>query len=67
VALADLTSRDAVLAAMREFESLGRDEFLRRYGFGRSRDYELVHDGKRYDSKAIVGAAQDISIRSSVR
>jgi hypothetical protein len=42
---------------MREFESLGRNEFLRRYGFGRSRDYELVHDGKRYDSKAIVGAA----------
>jgi MrcB-like, N-terminal domain len=57
VALADLTSADAVLAAMREFENLGRDEFLARYGFGRSRDYELIHDGKRYDSKAIVGAA----------
>jgi hypothetical protein len=57
VALADLTSRDAVLAAMGEFDTLGRDEFLRRYGFGRARDYEVVHDGKRYDSKAIVGAA----------
>jgi hypothetical protein len=56
VALADFTSRDAALAATREFESLGRDEFLRRYGFGRSGDYELVHDGERYDPKAIVGA-----------
>jgi MrcB-like, N-terminal domain len=57
VALADLTSRDAVLAAMEEFERLGRDQFLQHYGFGRARDYEVVHNGKRYDSKAIVGAA----------
>jgi hypothetical protein len=57
VALVDLTSRDAVLAAMEEFDSLGRDQFLQRYGFGRARDYEVVHDGGRYDSKAIVGAA----------
>jgi hypothetical protein len=57
MALADLTSRDAVLAAMQEFDKLGRDEFLERYGFGRAQDYEVVHDGKRYDSKAIVGAA----------
>jgi MoxR-like ATPase len=57
VALADLTSRDAVLNAMEEFDTLGRDEFLRRHSFGPARDYEVVHDGKRYDSKAIVGAA----------
>ena len=57
MALVDLTSRDAVLAAMEEFDSLGRDQFLKRYGFGRARDYEVVHDGGRYDSKAIVGAA----------
>lgn len=57
MALAELTSRDAVIAAMQESEQLGRDRFLERYGFGRSRDYEVIHDGKRYDSKAIVGAA----------
>lgn len=57
MALADLTSRDAVLAAIESFDTLGRDQFLARYGFGRSRDYEVVHNGKRYDSKAIVGAA----------
>jgi hypothetical protein len=40
VALADLTSRDAVLAAMEEFDKLGRDQFLERYHFRRARDYE---------------------------
>ena len=57
MALADLTSRDAVLATIEEFDALGREQFLERYGFGRARDYELVYEGKRYDSKAIVGAA----------
>ena len=50
-------SRDAVLKAIAECDSLGQDDFLERYGFGRARQYLLVHDGKRYDSKAIVGAA----------
>lgn len=55
--LADLTSRDAVVAAMEEFDRLGRSRFLETYGFGPSRGYFLVHDGQRYDSKAIVGVA----------
>src|SRR5437870_2571932 len=50
-------TRQAVLAAVDEFDELGREEFLRKYGFGLARDYLLVHDGKRYDSKAIVGVA----------
>jgi MoxR-like ATPase len=50
-------TRQAVLAAVDEFDVLGREEFLRKYGFGPARDYLLVHDGKRYDSKAIVGVA----------
>jgi hypothetical protein len=49
--------RSAVLAALAEFDEVGRHEFLRRYGFGPARQYELVHDGRRYDSKAIIGAA----------
>jgi hypothetical protein len=50
-------TREAVLSALNEFDTLGREEFLRRYGFGPARDYVLVNDGKRYDSKAIVGVA----------
>jgi hypothetical protein len=42
---------------MNEFDRIGRDKFLRKYGFGPSRAYFLRRDGKYYDSKAIVGAA----------
>jgi hypothetical protein len=55
--LSDLTDPAAVNAAMDEFDRLGRDEFLRKYGFGPSRAYFVSRDGKYYDSKAIVGAA----------
>jgi hypothetical protein len=54
--LTDVT-REAVLAAMAEYDQLGQEEFLHRYGFDRARQYVLVHDGKRYASKAIVGVA----------
>ncbi len=55
--LADLTDRSAVLQAIREFDTLGRDAFLANYGYGEAREIFLLHDGERYDSKAIVGAA----------
>lgn len=54
--LTDLT-RPSVLQAIAEFDRLGRDAFLRKYGFGRSTGYFLSHDGTLYDSKAIAGAA----------
>jgi 5-methylcytosine-specific restriction enzyme A len=56
VALSDIT-RDAVLRAIGEYDRLGQDGFLERYGFDRARQYLLVHNGERYDSKAIAGAA----------
>ncbi len=56
MALADIT-REAVLAALAEHDELGQDQFLDKYGFEPARLYVLVHDGKPYDSKAIVGAA----------
>lgn len=59
VPLAALTSRRAVLAAVEEYDRLGRDGFRKKYGFGAARSYFLVHDGRRYDSKAIVGAAHE--------
>lgn len=57
MALAELTDPNAVLAAVREFDSLGREAFLSKYGFGPARDYFLEHNGRQYDSKAIVGSA----------
>ncbi len=45
---------------MARFDDMGRDEFLRAYGFGPARKFWLSADGKRYDSKAIVGVAWGI-------
>lgn len=60
MALSDI-DRTAVLNAIRDFDRLGRDEFLRQHGFGRSRAYFLKYKDKLYDSKAIVGVAHGYS------
>jgi hypothetical protein len=57
MSLALLTSREAVLAAIREFDEIGRDAFLAKYRFGPARGFLVEHDGRLYDSKALVGAA----------
>ena len=56
VALRELSRRE-VLQAVAEYDRLGQDRFLEKYGFGKARSYRLVVAGKTYDSKAIVGAA----------
>jgi 5-methylcytosine-specific restriction protein A len=61
VTLADVT-RDGVLAALAEFDRLGRHEFVRSTGFHRSREYFLLHNGQLYDSKPILGYAHGASI-----
>jgi hypothetical protein len=57
MSLSDLSDPSAVGAALEEFDRLGREEFLAKYGFGRSRRYMVVNEGRRYDAKAIAGAA----------
>lgn len=59
MAIGKLKSREAVLAAIKEFDAVGRTYFLEKYGFGKSREYMLRDPatGNLYDSKAIVGAA----------
>lgn len=56
MSLADITS-EAVHAAIREFDELGRASFLTQYGFADSKRYWLLHKGERYPSKAIAGVA----------
>jgi hypothetical protein len=51
-------TRDHVRQAIEECDELGSVRFLRKYGFGEARRYVLWHDGKAYDSKAILGVAQ---------
>ena len=57
MSLAALTSADAVLAAISEFDELSRSKFLEKYGFRAAHSYFILHNNKLYDSKAIVGAA----------
>jgi 5-methylcytosine-specific restriction protein A len=54
--LANLT-REAVIRAIAEYDAIGSDAFLGRYGYRPPRSYFLVHEGRRYPSKAIVGVA----------
>ena len=56
MALSDLTA-SAVVKAIQEFDQLGRDAFLKKYGFGKARSFDLRMNGRSYDSKAISGAA----------
>ncbi|WP_230772677.1 hypothetical protein [Sphingomonas sp. Leaf4] len=43
--------------AIAEFDDIGRSAFLERYGFNGARDYFVVHEGRRYASKAIAAVA----------
>jgi len=57
MALDDIKNPESIEAALAEFRKLGRDHFLKKYGFGQSREYFLVESGAFFDSKAVVGAA----------
>jgi MoxR-like ATPase len=55
-----VTDRLAVETALDEFDRIGREAFLAKYNFGPALTYFLVRNGKRYDSKAVYGAAHRI-------
>lgn len=57
--LSDLTSAEAVQAALDEYGVLGQEAFLVRQGFGRSANYVVLNQrtGEWADSKAIAGVA----------
>jgi ribosomal protein L32 len=46
-----------VLLALEEFDRIGADEFLSRYGFDAAGVHELVHNSSSYDSLAVLGVA----------
>ncbi len=50
-------SRKDVTRSIAEYKRLGRGAFLSTHGFGRAREYVLMHEGRSYDSNAIVGVA----------
>lgn len=55
--LKDLTSADAVIQTIEECDALGREQFLKKYGYKYSRLYLLHYNDRFYDSKAIAGVS----------
>ena len=54
-----------MLKAIEEFDKIGRDEFLKRYKFGKAKTCWLIHKEQTYDSKAIVGVAYGFADKKS--
>jgi AAA domain (dynein-related subfamily) len=48
---------ESVRRALREFDEVGREAFLAKYGVGSAKKFELVEDGRAYDAKAVLAAA----------
>jgi 5-methylcytosine-specific restriction protein A len=54
--VSDITA-DAVNKALDEFDHLGREQFLQHYQIGQARGWYVLRNGRKYDAKAILGAA----------
>ena len=57
VATFSSVSRQHVLQAIAEYDERGGSEFLDLYGFTPAAGYPLVHEGRSYDSRAVLGVA----------
>ncbi|MCI0519404.1 MAG: hypothetical protein L0Z70_04015 [Chloroflexi bacterium] len=57
MSITDLSDRNAVLRAIEEYDKLGRDGFLKRYGYRWARTHQLIYQGRKYPSKAIAAVA----------
>lgn len=55
--LSDLVTVTAVNQAIEEYNRIGRNKFLAKYGFKKSRDYFIRVENDLIDSKPILGAA----------
>ena len=50
-----------VLGALQEFDRLGSQQFFAKHGFAPTTTYALVHDGRTYPPKAILGTAYELA------
>ena len=50
-----------VAQATQEYDALGADAFFTKRGFAPTTTYDLMHDGREYPPKAILGAAYEIA------
>ena len=52
---------DHVREAVEKFKKIGRGRVLKEYGFRKARTCWLFYEGRKYDSKAIIGVAYRIA------
>lgn len=57
VATFSSVTRTHVLQALAEYDARGGEDFLAVYGFAPGPDHTLVHEGQRYDARAVLGVA----------
>ncbi len=60
--ISELHSHSAVLEAISEFDRIGDEAFLAKYGYRKALKYRLRYRGKLYDSKAIAGVAWGLQL-----
>lgn len=60
VGLADISSRDAVLDAIDEYEDLGAEAFLQRYGEGLSRDLHIEYISQKFAALPVIRVAHRV-------
>jgi hypothetical protein len=57
VATFSSVTRQHILQALAEYDARGGEQFLDVYGFAPSGGYTLDHEGRSYDSRAVLGVA----------
>ena len=57
----DRVAADDVLVAIQQYDQLGPEQFFGVHGFAPATTYELIHDGRRYPPKAILGTAHALA------
>jgi hypothetical protein len=57
MAIEDIIDPEAVLSALAEFDQMGHEAFRHRYGFGKATRWYVEHEGRLYDTKAVLGVA----------
>lgn len=59
MSLNEIQSRSSVLAAISEYDRLGKAAFLEKYGFGEARSYFIFHEGNCHRRMHIRDDAKD--------
>jgi hypothetical protein len=63
----DAIRPEHVLQAIEEHDRLGRSAFLAQHGFPESKGFVLRHEGRDYDSKAVLGVAHRYATGTPLR